>query len=380
MEKEKFGKNLIRLRKQKGYTQQELADIVKVTNKAVSRWETAEGYPDITMLIPLSEALGVSCDELLRCEKSYRDISKEDMQRYLPYGLAVLGLLVFYILSALQVPLPVSMGIMALIFAGGFYLMIHHTNRQRLPNFTRCIAVLSLFPILKVVEMMLFFNMLMSMLGISPMVMFTSGINQMMEAIMGDSSSFGTQIGTIYMLELPIALVLTVLLYAAIRSWLKRTYALSWPALLKGSNPKQKQRSYKISNCLTLVTTLLVFALLVYWYYTYTHLDASNYQEGYLVGDGSSINKMIHTSLSMILMPGILYQVYALVHHHTHWCYLRNLIVLVPYLGSITWLTYMDVIYVTSPLWIVGGGAILIMTMLKVEWGKNGRKQPNIEE
>ncbi|MEF2783199.1 MAG: helix-turn-helix transcriptional regulator, partial [Clostridium sp.] len=50
MKKEVFAKRLVNLRKKKGYTQAELAEKLNVSNKTVSRWETAEGYPDISLL------------------------------------------------------------------------------------------------------------------------------------------------------------------------------------------------------------------------------------------------------------------------------------------------------------------------------------------
>ena len=53
------------LREAKGYTQKQLADLVCVSDKAVSRWETGRGLPDITLLEPLAGALGVSVTELL---------------------------------------------------------------------------------------------------------------------------------------------------------------------------------------------------------------------------------------------------------------------------------------------------------------------------
>ena len=52
------------LREAKGYTQKQLADLVCVSDKAVSRWETGRGLPDITLLEPLAGALGVSVTEL----------------------------------------------------------------------------------------------------------------------------------------------------------------------------------------------------------------------------------------------------------------------------------------------------------------------------
>lgn len=69
LDKEKFGAFVASLRKEKGYTQKELADMLYVSNKAVSKWETAVSIPDITLLVPLAEALGVSVTELLRCER-----------------------------------------------------------------------------------------------------------------------------------------------------------------------------------------------------------------------------------------------------------------------------------------------------------------------
>ena len=53
-----------RLRQEKGLTQTELADQIGVSCKAISKWETARGLPDITLLEPLAKVLGVSVVEL----------------------------------------------------------------------------------------------------------------------------------------------------------------------------------------------------------------------------------------------------------------------------------------------------------------------------
>ena len=58
-----------RLREARGLTQAELADKVGVSSKAVSKWETAKGLPDISLLQPLSQALGVSVIELMNGEQ-----------------------------------------------------------------------------------------------------------------------------------------------------------------------------------------------------------------------------------------------------------------------------------------------------------------------
>lgn len=64
-----MGEFLAALRKSKGYTQQELAELVGVSNKTVSGWETGVSCPDISLLPVLAELYGVTCDELIRGER-----------------------------------------------------------------------------------------------------------------------------------------------------------------------------------------------------------------------------------------------------------------------------------------------------------------------
>ncbi len=53
------------LRESKRLTQEELADRIHVSAKAVSKWETGKGFPDVSLLEPLAESLGISVIELL---------------------------------------------------------------------------------------------------------------------------------------------------------------------------------------------------------------------------------------------------------------------------------------------------------------------------
>jgi len=53
------------LREARGITQQELADMIGVGSKAVSKWENARGLPDISLIKPLASALGISVPELM---------------------------------------------------------------------------------------------------------------------------------------------------------------------------------------------------------------------------------------------------------------------------------------------------------------------------
>lgn len=71
----KIGKFIAKMRKEKNMTQEELAKILGVTNKTVSRWENGNYMPDLSLLKPLSEVLGVSLNELLSGEE---DINVKD--------------------------------------------------------------------------------------------------------------------------------------------------------------------------------------------------------------------------------------------------------------------------------------------------------------
>jgi len=62
------GAMIRRLREERALTQQQLAEKINVSDKAVSKWETGRGYPDISLVEPLSAALGVSVIELLSGE------------------------------------------------------------------------------------------------------------------------------------------------------------------------------------------------------------------------------------------------------------------------------------------------------------------------
>ena len=69
MDNQKFGQFISSLRKEKGWTQLELAEKLNVTDKAVSKWERGIGFPDIKMIEPLAEVLGVSILEIMSSEK-----------------------------------------------------------------------------------------------------------------------------------------------------------------------------------------------------------------------------------------------------------------------------------------------------------------------
>ena len=56
------------LREQRNLTQSELADLIGVSSKTISKWETAKGLPDVSLLQPLAQALNISLIELMNGE------------------------------------------------------------------------------------------------------------------------------------------------------------------------------------------------------------------------------------------------------------------------------------------------------------------------
>lgn len=69
MDSIKTGKFIAILRKEKGLSQKMLGEKLNVTDKAVSRWETGKGYPDVSLLPVLSSELGVTINEILIGER-----------------------------------------------------------------------------------------------------------------------------------------------------------------------------------------------------------------------------------------------------------------------------------------------------------------------
>ncbi len=63
-----FADNLRQIRKERGLTQEGLAEIIDVSRQAVSKWEQSEGYPEVEKLLLLSNKLNVSLDWLMSTE------------------------------------------------------------------------------------------------------------------------------------------------------------------------------------------------------------------------------------------------------------------------------------------------------------------------
>ena len=93
IDRERFGAFVAALRKEKGLTQRQLAQAIYVSDKAVSKWERGAGLPDISLLIPLADALGVTVTELLEGRRLERSapVSAEQTEQLVRRALSMSG-------------------------------------------------------------------------------------------------------------------------------------------------------------------------------------------------------------------------------------------------------------------------------------------------
>lgn len=77
MDQKKIGSFLKELRKEKGITQEKLAEELNVTGRTVSRWETGANMPDISLLVEISEFFDVSIPEIINGERKSENMNEE---------------------------------------------------------------------------------------------------------------------------------------------------------------------------------------------------------------------------------------------------------------------------------------------------------------
>lgn len=81
METRKFAEIITKLRKEKGLTQKQSAEVFGVSDKAVSKWERAEAMPDVSLLPAIAEFYGVSVDELLLGETKEKRVEENSFSQ-----------------------------------------------------------------------------------------------------------------------------------------------------------------------------------------------------------------------------------------------------------------------------------------------------------
>ena len=80
MDTKKIGRFLKALRKERDLTQEQLAEILGVAGRTVSRWETASNMPDLSILIQLAEFYDIEVGEILDGERKEKDMDKESKE------------------------------------------------------------------------------------------------------------------------------------------------------------------------------------------------------------------------------------------------------------------------------------------------------------
>ena len=163
IDKAKFGAFVAQLRKEKGLMQKELAEKLYVSDKAVSKWERGLSIPDVAILVPLAEILGVTVTELLECRRLPKDepmdsqqteeivkkvigLSEEEQRKYRPDRLkrglqlflcAAVGLLEIWVLTMLGYSMEelfASLGTMMILMAiFGLYFCVF--TKEKLPRY-----------------------------------------------------------------------------------------------------------------------------------------------------------------------------------------------------------------------------------------------------
>lgn len=124
MDPTQIGRLVAAKRKELGLSQRELGDRLGVTDKTVSKWECGRGLPEVSLLLPLAEALGLSVGELLSGGETVRDeevileLAQENQKSRADRR---------SLLLALALSLPLTVGLWLLCFANSNIWQIGHT-------------------------------------------------------------------------------------------------------------------------------------------------------------------------------------------------------------------------------------------------------------
>ena len=123
MDQQKTGALIARRRKEKGLTQKELAERLHISDRTVSKWERSAGFPDISLLAPLADALDLSVAGLLRGE----EIAPTPAEPQLRDSVALVGRQVAARLRR-QVGRILAYALLLLFFAGFVFALLDYNG------------------------------------------------------------------------------------------------------------------------------------------------------------------------------------------------------------------------------------------------------------
>ncbi len=96
-----IGERLLKLRKEKNISQEELANVLDVSRQTVSKWETDQSTPDFDKIIPLCEYFGITSDELLTGNQNIKEAKKENVKSKFARNIAISVMLYIFALIAI---------------------------------------------------------------------------------------------------------------------------------------------------------------------------------------------------------------------------------------------------------------------------------------
>lgn len=145
MHMKEMGSFLQSLRKSKGLTQQELADMLNVSNKTVSKWENGLGIPEMSTLLLLADLYEVSVDDILRGSKKMQKSDDKPIERFtyiiskskhqyvnhlvLSFGVLIIALISFLVSDELGVKMSVSVMIASSFILGSILIQVFNLVR-----------------------------------------------------------------------------------------------------------------------------------------------------------------------------------------------------------------------------------------------------------
>lgn len=102
MNQEKIGSFLKELRKEKGLTQEQFSEIMNVSGRTVSRWETGKNMPDLALLISIAEYYEVELGETVLKVANYSNEEKEKVTKCM-HLISLIGVCAFILFMVLEI-------------------------------------------------------------------------------------------------------------------------------------------------------------------------------------------------------------------------------------------------------------------------------------
>ena len=98
-----IGERLLKLRKERNLSQEELANVLDVSRQTISKWETDQSVPDFDKIIPLCEYFGITSDELLTGNSNIKEAKKENVKSNFARNIAVAVMLYIFAVLAIVI-------------------------------------------------------------------------------------------------------------------------------------------------------------------------------------------------------------------------------------------------------------------------------------